>query len=51
MNSIKLTALTLTLGLALGSAGTHASTLRWAAQNDVLTMDPHSQNQDRKSVV
>ncbi|MEO5732349.1 MAG: ABC transporter substrate-binding protein [Rubrivivax sp.] len=22
----------------------HAQTLRWAAQNDVLTMDPHSQN-------
>jgi peptide/nickel transport system substrate-binding protein len=23
---------------------THAQTLRWAAQNDILTMDPHSQN-------
>jgi peptide/nickel transport system substrate-binding protein len=22
----------------------HAQTLRWAAQNDILTMDPHSQN-------
>ncbi|MCK6419871.1 MAG: ABC transporter substrate-binding protein [Aquabacterium sp.] len=22
----------------------HASTLRWAAQNDILTLDPHSQN-------
>jgi len=31
------------LALALGPA--HAAvTLRWAAQNDILTMDPHSQN-------
>src|SRR5712671_7696806 len=22
----------------------YAATLRWAAQNDILTMDPHSQN-------
>jgi peptide/nickel transport system substrate-binding protein len=28
--------------LASGAAG--ASTLRWAAQNDILTLDPHSQN-------
>ena len=28
--------------LTAGSAG--AATLRWAAQNDILTLDPHSQN-------
>ena len=22
----------------------HAATLHWAAQNDILTLDPHSQN-------
>ncbi len=26
------------------SSVTHAATLRWAAQNDILTLDPHSQN-------
>ena len=26
------------------AAPTHAVTLRWAAQNDILTLDPHSQN-------
>ena len=26
------------------AAPLHAQTLRWAAQNDILTMDPHSQN-------
>jgi peptide/nickel transport system substrate-binding protein len=26
------------------AAPVHAQTLRWAAQNDILTMDPHSQN-------
>ncbi|MDI4632359.1 ABC transporter substrate-binding protein [Pelomonas sp. V22] len=31
----------LALGLTLGA---HAATLRWAAQNDILSMDPHSQN-------
>ncbi|RVU45448.1 ABC transporter substrate-binding protein [Rubrivivax rivuli] len=30
-----------TLALALPA---HAQTVRWAAQNDILTMDPHSQN-------
>ncbi|MEH0165153.1 ABC transporter substrate-binding protein [Paucibacter sp. JuS9] len=31
--------------LALGIAmGTQAATLRWGAQNDILSMDPHSQN-------
>jgi peptide/nickel transport system substrate-binding protein len=34
-------AASLALTLALPA---HAQTLRWAAQNDILTMDPHSQN-------
>ncbi len=29
---------------ALAALPVHAQTLRWAAQNDILTMDPHSQN-------
>ena len=29
---------------ALSGLPAHASTLRWAAQNDILTTDPHSQN-------
>jgi peptide/nickel transport system substrate-binding protein len=34
------------LGLAVGSLAlpASASTLRWAGQNDILTLDPHSQN-------
>ncbi|HEX9433771.1 MAG TPA: ABC transporter substrate-binding protein [Burkholderiales bacterium] len=34
----------LLLVLALIAAPVHAVTLKWAAQNDVLTLDPHSQN-------
>ena len=34
--------LALLAGLALAPA--QATTLRWAAQNDILTLDPHSQN-------
>jgi len=30
--------------LALAAAPAQAVTLKWAAQNDILTMDPHSQN-------
>lgn len=30
--------------LAITAAPVDAATLRWAAQNDILTMDPHSQN-------
>ncbi len=30
--------------LALTAAPAHAAALRWAAQNDILTLDPHSQN-------
>jgi peptide/nickel transport system substrate-binding protein len=29
---------------AMLAAPAHAQTLRWAAQNDILTLDPHSQN-------
>ena len=35
---------TLLLILALLAAPAQAVTLRWAAQNDILTLDPHSQN-------
>ena len=35
---------TLLLILALVVAPAHAVTLKWAAQNDILTLDPHSQN-------
>ena len=30
--------------LAFAAVPGHAATLRWAAQNDILTLDPHSQN-------
>ena len=30
--------------LALAAAPGHAATLKWGAQNDILTLDPHSQN-------
>lgn len=33
-----------TITLAALAATAQAQTLRWAAQNDILTMDPHSQN-------
>lgn len=42
-NKLKLASLALTLGL-LAATGSQAVPLRWAAQNDILTMDPHSQN-------
>jgi len=35
---------TLLLILTLAVLPAHAANLRWAAQNDVLTLDPHSQN-------
>ncbi|MCH7342118.1 ABC transporter substrate-binding protein [Pelomonas sp. CA6] len=35
---------TLVVALGLAAAQASAATLRWAAQNDVLTLDPHSQN-------
>ncbi|MEW6689290.1 MAG: ABC transporter substrate-binding protein [Pseudomonadota bacterium] len=34
----------LLVGLAAVAASAHAVTLKWAAQNDILTLDPHSQN-------
>ncbi len=42
---MNLKALAATLALAAAFAGpAPAQTLRWAAQNDILTLDPHSQN-------
>ena len=42
---MKLSALFAAAVLAVAvAAPSHAQTLRWAAQNDILTMDPHSQN-------
>ena len=38
------TALAAAALLAACTLPVHAQTLRWAAQNDVLTLDPHSQN-------
>ena len=32
------------LGIFFLASPGHAASLRWAAQNDILTMDPHSQN-------
>jgi peptide/nickel transport system substrate-binding protein len=39
-----LAAASIALGAALAAAPASAATLRWAAQNDILTLDPHSQN-------
>ena len=39
--------LTLAVGVSaslLGFTGAQAAELKWAAQNDILTLDPHSQN-------
>jgi peptide/nickel transport system substrate-binding protein len=45
--------LLLAAALALGVAApaVQAQTLRWAAQNDVLTLDPHSQNHATTSAI
>ena len=43
------TAVTLAATLAASSA--HAVPLRWAAQNDVLTLDPHSQDHTTTSAI
>ena len=38
-------AATIAAGLAVAAqVPVHAKTLRWAAQNDLLTFDPHAQN-------
>ena len=34
----------LLLSVALAAAPAYAASLKWAAQNDILTLDPHSQN-------
>src|SRR4026207_2540366 len=34
----------LATGIAIAAAPAQAKTLRWAAQNDLLTFDPHGQN-------
>ena len=34
----------LLLVLALAALPAYAANLKWAAQNDVITLDPHSQN-------
>jgi len=36
--------LAFTFAAVLAAAPVHAATLKWAAQNDVITLDPHSQN-------
>ena len=43
MNKFKLMLVAASVAAAL-AAPSHAQTLRWAAQNDILTLDPHSQN-------
>ncbi len=43
LNALKTLAAALALA-AVCAAPAQAQTLRWAAQNDILTMDPHSQN-------
>ena len=43
LNALKTLAATLALA-AVCAAPAQAQTLRWAAQNDILTLDPHSQN-------
>ncbi|MBA4344560.1 MAG: ABC transporter substrate-binding protein, partial [Methylibium sp.] len=42
-HKLKLATLSLALGL-MAATSAQAVPLRWAAQNDILTMDPHSQN-------
>jgi peptide/nickel transport system substrate-binding protein len=41
----------LALAGALACCGASAQTLRWAAQNDTLTLDPHSQNHSTTSAI
>jgi peptide/nickel transport system substrate-binding protein len=43
-------ALALSLNIAI-ALPTQAQTLRWAAQNDILTLDPHSQNHATTNVI
>jgi peptide/nickel transport system substrate-binding protein len=46
-----LSALALASALACVSSDVQAQTLRWAAQNDTLTLDPHSQNHSTTSAI
>jgi peptide/nickel transport system substrate-binding protein len=41
----------LATAVAAAVSPTQAQTLRWAAQNDILTMDPHSQNHATTSTI
>jgi peptide/nickel transport system substrate-binding protein len=41
---LQLAALSAVLGLGIAMGSAQAVTLRWAAQNDILTLDPHAQN-------
>ena len=43
--------LLLAAALAALSASSQAATLRWGAQNDILTLDPHSQNHATTSAI
>ncbi|MFG6448455.1 ABC transporter substrate-binding protein [Roseateles sp. BYS180W] len=49
--SRKFHALLLSLSLIAAAASTHATSLRWAAQNDILTLDPHSQNHNATNAI
>lgn len=44
------TAAAATLAIALANPA-HAAALRWAAQNDILTLDPHSQDHSTTSAI
>ncbi len=49
---MKLHALVVAAVLAIGlAASSQAQTLRWAAQNDILTLDPHSQNHSTTNAI
>ena len=44
MKTARLIAASIALAAGLACAPLHAVTLKWGAQNDIITMDPHSQN-------
>jgi peptide/nickel transport system substrate-binding protein len=46
-----LRALPLLAALTLGAAATVAAPLRWAATNDILTLDPHSQDHNTSNAI
>jgi peptide/nickel transport system substrate-binding protein len=51
---MKLQAILLAAALAAGASApllAQAQTLRWAAQNDILTLDPHSQNHSTTNAI